>query len=87
MRALQESFRRDLATPPMTYLRQIRLRRAREALTNADRHATTVRAVAISLGILHMSRFAAAYREAFGETPSATLNRPPGAGSLHRVQP
>jgi AraC-like DNA-binding protein len=87
VRALQESFRRDLGTPPMTYLRRIRLRRAREALTNADRHATTVRAVALSLGILHMSRFAAAYREAFGETPSATLNRPPDAGSLHRVQP
>ena len=32
VRALQEGFRRDLATPPMTYLRQVRLRRAREAL-------------------------------------------------------
>jgi AraC-like DNA-binding protein len=76
VRALQEGFRRDLATPPMTYLRQTRLRRAREALKAADRDATTVRAVAVGLGILHMSRFAAAYREAFGETPSSTLNRP-----------
>jgi AraC-like DNA-binding protein len=74
-RALQEGFRRDLATPPMTYLRQIRLRRAREALRVADRDATTVRAVAVALGILHMGRFAAAYREAFGESPSETLNR------------
>jgi AraC-like DNA-binding protein len=77
VRALQEGFRRDLATPPMTYLRQIRLRRAGEALKTADRDATTVHAVAIGLGILHMSRFAAAYREAFGEAPSDTLNRPP----------
>ena len=61
--------------PPMTYLRQTRLRRAREALEAANRDATTVRAVAVGLGILHMSRFAAAYREAFGETPSSTLNR------------
>jgi transcriptional regulator GlxA family with amidase domain len=76
VRALQEGFRRDLATSPMTYLRQIRLCRAREALKAADRDATTVRAVAVGLGILHMSRFAAAYREAYGETPSATLNRP-----------
>jgi AraC-like DNA-binding protein len=74
-RALQEGFRRDLGTPPMTYLRQIRLRRANEALKTADRYATTVRGVAIRLGILHMSRFAATYREAFGEAPSDTLNR------------
>jgi transcriptional regulator GlxA family with amidase domain len=59
----------------MTYLRQVRLRRARAALQAAGRDATTVRAVAIDLGILHMSRFAASYREAFGEAPSDTLNR------------
>jgi AraC-like DNA-binding protein len=76
VRALQEGFRRDLAMPPMTYLRQVRLRRARDTLKAANRDATTVRAVAVGLGILHMSRFAAAYREAFGETPSDTLNRP-----------
>lgn len=76
VRALQEGFRRDLATPPMRYLRQIRLRRARETLQAADRHATTVQSVAVGLGILHTSRFAAAYREAFGESPSDTLNRP-----------
>jgi AraC-like DNA-binding protein len=75
-RALQAGFRRDLATPPMAYLRGVRLRRAREALSAADRDATTVRAVAVGVGILHPSRFAADYREAFGETPSDTLNRP-----------
>jgi AraC-like DNA-binding protein len=77
VRALQAGFRRDLAASPMTYLRQIRLRRAREALKAADPDATTVRAVAVALGILHLSRFAAAYREAFGESPSDTLNRLP----------
>jgi hypothetical protein len=39
-RAIQEGFRRDLDTTPMTYLRQIRLRRAREALRAAYRDAT-----------------------------------------------
>ena len=82
VRALQAGFRRDLAMPPLAYLRQVRLRRAREALKAADRDATTVRAVAFSLGLLHLGRFATAYREAFGETPSDTLNavaetRPP----------
>ncbi len=76
VRALQEGFRRDLDTSPMTYLRQVRLRRARDVLQAAGRDTTTVRAVATRLGILHMSRFAAAYREAFGESPSDTLNRP-----------
>jgi AraC-like DNA-binding protein len=76
-RALQAGFRRDLATPPMVYLRQVRLRRAHQALAEADRDVTTVRAVAAGLGILHMGRFAAAYRDAFGETPSETLNRLP----------
>jgi transcriptional regulator GlxA family with amidase domain len=74
VRALQEGFRRDLATPPMTYLRQVRLRRARQILLTADRETTTVGAVANSLGILHLGRFAAAYRDAFGETPSDTLH-------------
>ena len=75
VRALQEGFRRDLGTPPMAYLRQVRLRRAHGALRAAEHDTTTVRAVAVSLGIMHLSRFAAAYREAFGETPSETLNR------------
>lgn len=75
-RALQEGFQRDLATTPTGYVRQTRLRRAREALQAADRDATTVGAVAASLGILHRGRFAAAYRKAFGETHSDTLNRP-----------
>ncbi|RPF28534.1 AraC family transcriptional regulator [Georgenia muralis] len=76
VRALQEGFRRDLDTPPMTYLRQVRLRRAHEALLAADRDTTTVGAIAIGLGILHLGRFAAAYRAAFGEALSDTLNRP-----------
>ncbi|HEY0889942.1 MAG TPA: AraC family transcriptional regulator [Nocardioides sp.] len=77
VRALQEGFRRDVATTPMTYLRQVRLRRAREALQAAHRDTTTVNAVAAGLGILHMGRFAASYRQAFGESPSDTLNQPP----------
>lgn len=76
VRALQEGFQRDLSTTPMRYLQWVRLHRAREALQAADRDATTVGAVAVGLGILHGGRFAAAYRSAFGERPSDTLNRP-----------
>lgn len=77
IRALQDGFRRDLATTPMTYLRQVRMRRVREALQAADPDTTTVNAVAAGLGIVHMGRFAAAYRKTFRELPSDTLNRPP----------
>jgi transcriptional regulator GlxA family with amidase domain len=61
----------------MAYLRAVRLRRAHEALSAADRDATTVRAFAAGVGMLHPGRFAAAYREAFGEMPSETPNRSP----------
>ncbi len=85
VRALQAGFRRDLAMPPMEYLRQVRLRRARVALKAADNHATTVRAVAHGLGLLHLGRFAAGYREAFGETPSDTLNAVADVGPRPRA--
>jgi AraC-like DNA-binding protein len=74
-RALQDGFSRDVGIPPMTYLRDVRLRRTHEALRQATREATTVQAVARNWGFLHMSRFATAYREAFGELPSETLSR------------
>lgn len=76
VRALQEGFRRDLATTPMRHLHQTRLRRARDALRASDPDATTVGAVAAGLGLLHRGRFAAAYQQAFGENPSDTLGRP-----------
>jgi transcriptional regulator GlxA family with amidase domain len=81
VRSLQEGFSRDLQVPPMTYLRQVRLRRVREALALGTPDTTTVSSVASSFGFLHMSRFSAAYREAFGETPSVTLRRNPGSSS------
>ena len=42
-----------------------------------EAHTTTVRAVATNFGPVHMGRFAAAYGDAFGESPSETLNRHP----------
>ncbi|WP_157682650.1 AraC family transcriptional regulator [Nocardioides scoriae] len=73
VRALQAGFQRDLGTTPMAHLRAVRLRRAHRVLREADPGSTTVQAVAVGLGLLHQGRFAAQYREAFGETPSQTL--------------
>lgn len=75
VRSLQEGFARDAGMPPMAYLQQVRLRRARERLREASPTTTTVAAVASGLGVSHLGRFAAAYRRAFGELPSETLRR------------
>lgn len=75
VRALQEGFRQHVGQPPMRYLRDVRLRRIHADLRDARPGSTTVEAVASRWGLLHMGRFAAAYRAAFGEAPSATLAR------------
>jgi AraC-like DNA-binding protein len=78
VRSLQESFRRDLDTTPTAYLRRLRLERAREDLMTAASVTTTVSDVAARWGFLHVSRFASAYAERFGELPSATLRHTRG---------
>lgn len=77
VRALQAGFRRDLGVPPMDYLRDVRMHRVRAALLAAQAHTTTVRAVATAHGFVHLGRFAAAYRAAYGESPVETLRRAP----------
>ena len=72
-RALQDGFRRHLGTTPVSYLRDVRLDRVRAELTAAAPGATTVTDVAYRWGFFHPGRFAAAYRERFGESPSRTL--------------
>lgn len=74
VRALQAGFHRHVKCSPMSYLREIRLDRVREALTAADPAAgITVTDVAYQWGFLHLARFAQAYKQKFGELPSATL--------------
>lgn len=75
VRALQYGFKRDFDMPPMAYLKRVRLRRAHRTLLTSYPEITTVAAVALECGFLHRGRFAAAYRDAFGESPSETLGR------------
>jgi AraC-like DNA-binding protein len=73
-RAVQISFRRYLDTTPMTYLRRVRLDRAREQLRAADPGPEfTVTAVAARWGFASPSRFTVHYRALYGELPSHTL--------------
>ncbi|MFG3493466.1 AraC family transcriptional regulator [Streptomyces sp. NPDC047886] len=73
VRRLQESFRAHVGMTPMAYVRDVRLARVREALLGAEPGAATVGETAWRWGFTHLGRFAAQYRDKFGETPSQTL--------------
>jgi AraC-like DNA-binding protein len=73
VRALDDGFHRYVGTPPMTYLRQVRMARAHEELIAADPELTTASAVSRKWGFGHYGRFAAAYARRFGRKPSETL--------------
>jgi transcriptional regulator GlxA family with amidase domain len=57
----------------MTYLRNVRLDRARLRLSDVHAAEASVTAIALECGFGHLGKFAAAYRERFGEQPSETL--------------
>ncbi|MCM3778920.1 helix-turn-helix transcriptional regulator [Microbacterium hydrocarbonoxydans] len=72
-RGLQYAFRRALDVTPAECLRQARLDGAHRELRSGV--PTTVAAIARRWGFAHPSRFAAAYREAFGVLPSVTAGK------------
>ncbi|SNT36818.1 Helix-turn-helix domain-containing protein [Asanoa hainanensis] len=72
-RSLQEGFRRHVGFSPMGYLQHVRLGYARDELRHPVPGRDTVAAIAHAWGFGHLGRFAAAYRERYGESPSATL--------------
>ena len=73
-RSIFRYFREVLGCSPSQFLRKIRLQRARDDLAKGER-GTTVIAVALRCGFSSLGHFAREYRAAFGELPSATLNR------------
>jgi AraC-like DNA-binding protein len=59
------------------YLWLRRMHLARAMLVQADRITSSVTTVANDCGFGELGRFAVTFRQLFGESPSATLNRPP----------
>lgn len=73
VRTLNRAFHRHLNSTPAAYLRSRRLAGARHDLEAGRPVVTTVTAVATRWGFSDLGRFAAAYRDEYGETPRATL--------------
>ena len=74
-RTLRACCQAQLGMSPIRYLLLHRMRLARQALSAATPKTATVTAVATALGFFELGRFAAEYREMFGEAPLATLRR------------
>jgi AraC-like DNA-binding protein len=75
VRSLQDGFKRHLGTSPMSYLRDVRLRRAHQALLESDPSTVTVASVAYHWGFTNLGRFAAAHAARYSEPPVKTLRR------------
>ncbi|WP_329457847.1 helix-turn-helix transcriptional regulator [Streptomyces sp. NBC_01497] len=76
VRALQNTFRRNLNMSPMKYLQSVRIRRAHTELVRADPAGSSVSEIAYRWGFTHLSRFAEQYKSMYGESPSRTLQSP-----------
>ncbi len=76
VRSIQQGFKEELGVSPMEYLRERRLERVREELSDAAAgDGVTVTEVAERWGFHHLGSFAVLYRKRWGESPSQTLQR------------
>lgn len=72
VRSLQATFRSELGTSPVQWLRSQRLERA-HALLASGAPGLSVTDVAYRCGFFHLGEFGAAFRSRYGVTPSAVL--------------
>jgi AraC-like DNA-binding protein len=73
-RTLESHFKLFLGTTPLGWVRRMRLARARQILLRSEPNVT-VTDVALTSGFSQLGRFAAQYRQLFGERPSQTMER------------
>jgi AraC-like DNA-binding protein len=76
-----------LGMGPIHYLRLRRMHLVRAALMHADPATSTVTGIATDHGFWELGRFSVEYRTLFGESPSATLHRPPDDRRIAQNRP
>jgi AraC-like DNA-binding protein len=76
-RTLRTCCQEHLGMGPIHYLWLRRMHLTRRALLQAHPATATVTAIATDHGFWELGRFATEYRALFGETPVASLRRPP----------
>jgi AraC-like DNA-binding protein len=76
-RTLRVCCQEHMGMGPVHYLWLRRMHLARRALVRADPARATVTEIATEFGFWELGRFSVAYRTLFGESPSASLRRPP----------
>lgn len=74
-RTLQMAFKKHRDYSPMQYLKEQKLYKARKLLLNNKLPQKSIKAAALSAGILDLNRFSTYYQERFGELPSETLKK------------
>jgi transcriptional regulator GlxA family with amidase domain len=72
-RSLRDAFYSVRGISPKRWMVNERLQIVRRALSDGDSAPITVTGVATSHGFFELGRFAATYKQAFGESPSETL--------------
>jgi AraC-like DNA-binding protein len=88
-RTLNRAFHVVLDETPYSYVQKLRLHRIRHELVTDAEAACTITMVAHRWNIAEMGRFAASYRDLFGELPSQTLMRHQQSARhhLHATEP
>jgi AraC-like DNA-binding protein len=76
-RSLRASCEEHLGMGPIRFLTLRRMHLVHRALRHADPSDSTGTRIVTDHGFCELGRFSVAYRELFGESPSATLRRPP----------
>ncbi|WP_104089639.1 AraC family transcriptional regulator [Arthrobacter sp. GMC3] len=76
VRTLQAALAKDLGSTPSHMLREARVRRAHQMLSEGDHRTDSVTDIAQRCGFGHLGRFAQAYRQQYGFPPSQTLRGP-----------
>jgi AraC-like DNA-binding protein len=86
-RTLRAACEEHLGMGPIRFLTLRRMHLVRAALFSGDAGETTVTKIATDHGFWELGRFAVAYRNMFGESPSATLRQPAEQRAIHLNRP